>query len=146
MEENPSTAQMNALREQLGRIEGVNPVASRPGAAEEGRFQGYVAMNINNQVGVERLLTKLGDPFWAIFHVDEQKCELGFRVEVTQSQNRLRYDLRFWGCPSWGLHRIRTYLCRRIEGSVARDGLPSVRPPGSDTGEESIAPSVPEND
>lgn len=37
-----------------------------------------------------------------IFHVGEQQCDRGFRVEVTTSQGALRYDLRFWGCRNGG--------------------------------------------
>ena len=86
-------------------------------------------MRAEGQAAVERLLARLGKPFWAVFHVDEQKCELGFRVEVTTSQNALHYDLRFWGCPEWGLHRIRRFLARRIASDTARDALPSLDPP-----------------
>ena len=86
-------------------------------------------MRAEGQAAIERLLARLGKPFWAVFHVDEQKCELGFRVEVTTSQDALRYDLRFWGCPEWGLHRIRRFLARRIAGDTARDALPSLDPP-----------------
>ena len=34
-------------------------------------------MRAEGQAAVERLLARLGKPFWAVFHVDEQKCELG---------------------------------------------------------------------
>ena len=86
-------------------------------------------MRAEGQAAVERLLGRLGKPFWAVFHVDEQKCELGFRVEVTTSQDALRYDLRFWGCPEWGLHRIRRFLARRVAGDADRNALPSLDPP-----------------
>ena len=82
-------------------------------------------MRAEGQAAVDRLLARFGKPFWAVFHVDEQKCELGFRVEVTTSQDALR----FWGCPEWGLHRIRRFLARRIAGDTARDALPSLDPP-----------------
>lgn len=120
---------LQALRDSLDQIDGVATAAARPGNAAEGRFQGYVAMRVEDQTAVKRLLTRLGDPFWAIFHVGDQKCELGFRVEVTTSQHALRYDLRFWGCPEWGLPRIRRFLTRRISGDAARDEWPSLRPP-----------------
>jgi len=86
-------------------------------------------MRAGAQAAMERLLTRLGEPFWAVFHVGEQKCELGFRVEVTMSQGRLRYDLRFWGYPEWGLHRIRRFLARRVAGEVDRRRPPSLDPP-----------------
>ena len=86
-------------------------------------------MRAEGQAAIERLLARLGKPFWAVFHVDEQKCELGFRVEVTTSQDALRYDLRFRGCPEWGLHRIRRFLAQRIAGDTARDALPSLDRP-----------------
>ncbi|PSQ65358.1 MAG: hypothetical protein BRD32_04480 [Bacteroidetes bacterium QH_2_64_74] len=91
--------ELQSLRAQLDDIEGIETSAGRPGTAAEGGFQGHVAMRVDGQAAVERLLARLGDPFWAVFHVGEQKCELGFRVEVTTSQDALRYDLRFWGCP-----------------------------------------------
>jgi hypothetical protein len=90
-------------------------------------------MRAEGQAAVERLLARLGKPFWAVFHVDEQKCELGFRVEVTTSQDALRYDLRFWGCPEWGLHRIRRFLARRVAGDADRNALPSLDPPEHST-------------
>ena len=86
-------------------------------------------MRAEGQAAVERLLARLGKPFWAVFHVDEQKCELGFRVEVTTSQDALRYDLRFWGCPERGLHRIRRFLAQRVAGDADRNALPSLDPP-----------------
>ena len=130
MERNQSAAdELQTLRARLDAIDGVETTAGRPGDAEEGRFQGYVAMRVADQTAVERLLDKLGDPFWAVFYVGEQKCELGFRVEVTTAQGALRYTLRFWGCPEWGLHRIRRFLARRIAGDAARDELPSLEPP-----------------
>ena len=121
--------ELRALRAHLDAIDGIDAEAARPGVAEEGRFQGHVAMRADGQEAVERLLMRLGEPFWAVFHVGEQKCELGFRVEVTTSQDTLRYDLRFWGCPEWGLHRIRRFLARRVSGEVDRDALPSLEPP-----------------
>jgi hypothetical protein len=121
--------ELRALRARLDELEGIDTGAARPGSAAEGRFQGYVAMRADGQGAVERLLSRLGEPFWAIFHVGEQKCELGFRVEVTTSQDALRYDLRFWGCPEWGLHRIRRFLARRVAGDADRDALPSLEPP-----------------
>jgi len=121
--------ELQTLRAHLDGIEGIDTEAARPGAAKEGDFRGYVAMRADGLAAVERLSTRLGEPFWAVFHVGEQKCELGFRVEVTTSQGALRYDLRFWGCPEWGLHRIRRFLARRIAGTVDRDGLPSLAPP-----------------
>jgi len=121
--------ELQTLRTHLDAIDGIDTEAARPGVAEEGGFQGYVAMRTEDQAAVERLLTHLGEPFWAVFHVEEQKCELGFRVEVTTSQGALRYDLRFWGCPEWGLHRIRRFLARRAAGEVDRDTLPSLTPP-----------------
>lgn len=130
MEENRASHEMNTLRSRLDGIDGIETVASRPGNARENRFQGYVTMNAGDQNAVERLLNRLGDPFWALFHIDDQKCEMGFRVEVTISQTGLRYELRFWGCPEWGLHRIRQYLARRIAGDVDRSGHPPLRPPG----------------
>jgi hypothetical protein len=127
---NPTAAEeLQTLRGHLDEIDGIETRAARPGDAAEGRFQGYVSMRVADQAAVERLLAHLGDPFWAIFHVGEQKCELGFRVEVTTSQGALRYDLRFWGCPVWGLHRIRRFLARRIAGDAKRDELPSLEPP-----------------
>ena len=90
-------------------------------------------MRAEGQAAVERLLARLGKPFWAVFHVDEQKCELGFRVEVPTSQDALRYDLRFWGCPEWGLHRIRRFLARRGAGDEDRNALPSLDPPEHST-------------
>ena len=81
-------------------------------------------MRAEGQAAVERLLARLGKPFWAVFHVHEQKCELGFRVEVTTSQDALRYDLRFWGCPEWDLHRIRRFLARRRGRGPKRTSLP----------------------
>jgi len=120
---------METLFAQLEAIEGIDTVAARPGNAQAGQFQGYVSMRVADQMAVERLLARLGEPFWAVFHVGPQKCELGFRVEVTRSQGDLRYDLRFWGCPEWGLHRIRRFLIRRIAGKVALDALPSLEPP-----------------
>ena len=90
-------------------------------------------MRAEGQAAVERLLARLGKPFWTVFHVDEQKCELGFRVEVTTSQDALRYDLRFWGCPEWGLHRIRRFLARRVAGDEDRNALPSLDPPEHST-------------
>jgi hypothetical protein len=121
--------ELQALRTRLDNIESIETVAARPGNAQEERFQGYVSMRIDSQAAVEHLLSRVGDPFWAIFHVGEQKCELGFRVEVTASQSALRYDLRFWGCPEWGLHRIRRFLARRVAGDADRDTLPSLEPP-----------------
>jgi hypothetical protein len=126
--------QLQTLRAHLEGIDSIETGAARPGDAAEGRFQGYVAMRVADQAAVERLLAHLGDPFWAIFHVGEQKCELGFRVEVTVSQGALRYDLRLWGCPAWSLNRIRRFLARRflarrIAGDAARDDLPSLEPP-----------------
>jgi hypothetical protein len=121
--------ELQTLRTRLDAITGIETEAARPGVADEGGFQGYVAMRADAQAAVERLLTRLGEPFWAVFHVGEQKCELGFRVEVTRSQGHLRYDLRFWGCPEWGLHRIRRFLARRVAGEVDRDALPSLDPP-----------------
>ena len=85
------------------------------------------------QAAIERLLARLGKPFWAVFHVNEQKCELGFRVEVTTSQDALRYALRFWGCPEWGLHRIRRFLARWVAGDADRNALPSLDPPEHST-------------
>lgn len=127
----PSSAdeELTVLRSRLNDIEGLDPIAARPGNAKEKQFQGYVSMQVHDQAAVERLLAHVGDPFWAIFHVGEQKCELGFRVEVTTSQGELRYDLRFWGCPEWGLHRIRRFLAKRIAGNADRDALPSLEPP-----------------
>lgn len=121
--------ELNALRARLDDIQGIETVAARPGNATEEQFQGYVSMRVDDQSAVERLLTHVGEPFWAIFHVGEQKCELGFRVEVTTSQGALRYDLRFWGCPEWGLHRIRRFLAQRVAGDADRDALPSLKPP-----------------
>jgi hypothetical protein len=121
--------ELQSLRAQLDDIEGIETSAGRPGTAAEGGFQGHVAMRADGQAAVERLLARLGDPFWAVFHVGEQKCELGFRVEVTTSQDALRYDLRFWGCPEWGLHRIRRFLARRVAGDADRDTFPSLEPP-----------------
>lgn len=129
MPQSSAAEERHPLRARLDEIEGIETVAARPGDASEGRFQGYVALRVNDQTAVERLLTHLGEPFWAIFHVGEQKCELGFRVEVTASQDALRYDLRFWGCPEWGLPRIRRFLARRIAGDADRDALPSLKPP-----------------
>jgi len=121
--------ELQALRAHLDAIDGIDTEAARPGVAEEGGFQGYVAMRADGQAAVTRLLSRLGEPFWAVFHVGEQKCELGFRVEVTISQDALRYDLRFWGCPDWGLHRIRRFLARRVAGEIDRDALPPLEPP-----------------
>ena len=90
-------------------------------------------MRAEGQAAVERLLARLGKPFWAVFHVHEQKCELGFRVEVPTSQDALRYDFRFWGCPEWGLHRIRRFLARRMAGDEDRNALPSLDPPEHST-------------
>ena len=124
-----ASEELQTLRTHLDAIDGIDTEAARPGVAEEGGFQGYVAMRADGQAAVERLLAHLGEPFWAVFHVGEQKCELGFRVEVTTSQSTLRYDLRFRGCPEWGLHRIRRFLARRVAGEVDRDALPSLEPP-----------------
>ncbi len=129
MSQSSATDELQTLRARLDALDGVETEAARPGDAEAGRFQGYVSMRVADQAAVERLLAHLGDPFWALFHVGEQKCELGFRVEVTTSQGALRYELRFWGCPVWGLHRIRRFLARRIAGDAARDELPSLEPP-----------------
>ena len=90
-------------------------------------------MRAKGQAAVERLLARLGKPFWAVFHVHEQKCELGFRVEVPTSQDAPRYALRFWGCPEWGLHRIRRFLARRVAGDEGRNALPSLDPPEHST-------------
>jgi len=125
----PADDELDTLRSHLDAIDGVDTGAARPGDASEERFQGYVAMRIADQSAVECLLRHLGEPFWAIFHVGEQKCELGFRVEVTMSQGAPRYDLRFWGCPEWGLHRIRRFLARRVAGEADREALPSLKPP-----------------
>lgn len=121
--------ELQTLCTHLNDIEGIETGAARPGSAADEQFQGYVAMRADGQAAVERLLARLGDPFWALFHADEKKCELGFRVEVTTSEGALRYDLRFWGCPEWGLHRIRRFLARRVTGDADRDALPSLRPP-----------------
>jgi hypothetical protein len=129
MPQSSAAEELQTLRARLDEIEGVETVAARPGDAAEGQFQGYVAMRVADQAAVERLLAYLGEPFWAIFHVGEQKCEFGFRVEVTTSQDSLRYDLRFWGCPEWGLPRIRRFLARRVAGDADRDALPSLEPP-----------------
>ena len=86
-------------------------------------------MRAEGQAAVERLLARLGKPFWAVFHVHEQKGELGFRVEVPTSQDALR----FWGCPEWGLHRIRRFLARRVAGDADRNALPSLDPPEHST-------------
>ena len=126
----PSTEEeMDRLRRCLDRIEGVTTHSSRPGNAAEGRFMGSVALHTADRAAVERLLERLGEPFWAIFHVGEQKCELGFRVEVTRSQGAVRHDLRFWGCPEWGLHRIRRWLAARVRGEVGRSEWPPFAPP-----------------
>ena len=44
-----------------------------PTRAENNRqtIPGYVAMRAEGQAAVERLLARLGKPFWAVFHVDE---------------------------------------------------------------------------
>ncbi|MFB6098970.1 MAG: hypothetical protein ABEK84_07660, partial [Salinibacter sp.] len=78
--------ELRTLRTYLDAIEGIDTRAGRPGTAQEGGFQGYVAMRADGEAAVKRLLTHLGEPFWAVFHVGEQKCELGFRVEVTTSE------------------------------------------------------------
>lgn len=129
MPQSSAADELQTLRTRLNEIDGIETEAARPGNAAEDRFQGYVSMPVADQKAVKRLLAKLGDPFWAIFHVGEQKCELGFRVEVTTGQDALRYDLRFWGCPEWGLHRIRRFLARRVAGGAGRDELPSLEPP-----------------
>ena len=49
------------------------------------------------------------------------------------SQDALRYDLRLWGCPEWGLHRIRRFLARRVAGDEDRNALPSLDPPEHST-------------
>lgn len=121
--------ELETLRAHLDAIEGLQTETARPGSAVDERFQGYVSMRVDGQAAVERLLARLGDPFWAVFHVGAQKCELGFRVEVTISKDAPRYDLRFWGCPEWGLHRIRRFLARRVTGDTDRDALPSLDPP-----------------
>lgn len=121
--------ELDTLRSRLDAIDGIDAGAARPGDAAAKRFQGYVAMRVADQAAVKRLLRHLGEPFWAVFHVGEQKCELGFRVEVKTSRDALRYDLRFWGCPAWGLHRIRRFLARRVAGEADREALPSLDPP-----------------
>jgi hypothetical protein len=129
MPQSSAADELQTLRARLDALDGIETEAARPGDAKAGQFQGHVSMRVADQAAVERLLAHLGDPFWALFHVGEQKCELGFRVEVTTSQGALRYELRFWGCPVWGLHRIRRFLARRIAGDAARDELPSLEPP-----------------
>lgn len=129
MSKSSADEELRTLRTRLGDIEGIETVAARSGTASEEQFQGYVSMRVDGQAAVEGLLSRLGNPFCALFHVGEQKCELGFRVEVKTSEKALRYDLRFWGCPEWGLHRIRQFLARRIAGDADRDTLPSLEPP-----------------
>lgn len=143
MSQSSADPELATLRAHLDDIDGIETIAARPGDASEAQFQGYVSMRVDGQAAVERLLSRLGDPFWAVFHVGDQKCELGVRVEVTTSQGALRYDLRFWGCPEWGLHRIRRFLARRIAGDAARDALPSLKPPAhvaSEGGDANQAP------
>lgn len=130
MSHSSADEELRTLRTHLDDIQGIETVAARPGNAVEEQFQGYVSMRVDGQSAVKRLLAHIGEPFWAVFHVGEQKCELGFRVEVTTSQGSLRYDLRFWGCPEWGLHRIRRFLARRVAGDADRHTLPSLEPPG----------------
>lgn len=91
---------------------------------------GHVSMRAAGEEAVCRLLARLGRKFATVFHVGEQKCEMGFRVEVSVLQDELRYLLRFWGCPTWGMRRIRTVLTERVAGERDRDELPSLKPPG----------------
>lgn len=122
--------ELRTLRARLDTIDGIETVSARPGAPEEQRFRGYVSMRAKNPEAVRRLLRKLGRKFATIFYVGEQKCEMGFRVEVSLSQGELRYFLRFWGCPEWPMHRMRRVLARRVAGEQDRDALPSLeRPP-----------------
>jgi len=124
-----ATDELQTLRNRLDGIDGVETKRPRPGDATEAQFQGYVTMRTVDRTAVRRLLTHLGDPFWAVFHVGDQKCELGFRIEVKISNGTLQHELRFWRCPEWGLHRIRRFLARRVASDAARDELPSLQPP-----------------
>lgn len=74
--------------QRLRGIDGIETDATRPGTAEEGEFQGYVSLRSDGQAAVKRLLARLRRHrrlSGAVFHVGDQKCELGFRVEVTMS-------------------------------------------------------------
>lgn len=124
--------ELRTLRHHLDDIDGIETVFARPGAPEEQRFQGYVALRADGQAAVRRLLERLGRTFSTVFHVGDQKCEMGFRVEVSTVQDELRYTLRFWGCPEWPMHRIRRVLARRVAGEQDRDALPSLDPPETD--------------
>jgi len=53
--------ELQTLRARLDALDGVETEAARPGDAEAGRFQGYVAMRVTDQTAVERLLARLGD-------------------------------------------------------------------------------------
>jgi hypothetical protein len=117
--------ELQTLRARLDEVEGVETIAGRPADAAEGRFQRYVAMRARTRRPSSICWRTSATPtaVGAIFHVGEQKCELGFRVEVTTSQGALCYDFRFWGYPAWKLHR------RRIAGDAAHDDLSSPEPP-----------------
>lgn len=131
----PTGKKIRALCSLLNDIEGIETISSRAGDPQEGRFMGYVSMRADGTDAVRRLLARLGRTFAAVFHVGEQKCEMGFRVEVSTSQGELRYLLRFWGCPDWGMRRIRKVLTERVAGERDRDMLPSLEPPWSEAQE-----------
>jgi len=122
--------ELQTLREHLDDIEGIETVSARPGAPREERFRGYVSIRADNQESARRLLAKLGRKFSTVFHVGDQKCEMGFRVEVSLAQGELQYILRFWGCPEWPMHRVRRILAGRVAGERDRHALPSLEPPG----------------
>ncbi|MFB6230566.1 MAG: hypothetical protein ABEL04_05355 [Salinibacter sp.] len=124
--------ELRTLREHLDDIEGIETVFARPGAPREERFRGYVSMRADEQEAARKLLARLGRKFSTVFHVGDQKCEMGFRVEVSLAQNELRYILRFWGCPEWPMHRVRRTLAGRVAGERDRRALPSLEPPGPD--------------